>query len=108
MSQALSQMSTASRFSIATGAARHELEIELMVDKLFDEYDLGKDGSISYAEFLFAMTGLDFYLHESSYKTKTSKDISSDDEDEERRGKRKTASWPCKQRGKIPLSVLAA
>ena len=79
----LSQKSAASGFSSATGSTRHELEIELMVDKIFDEYDLDKDGSISYAEFLFAMTGLDFYLHESSYKTKTSADTGSDDEDDD-------------------------
>lgn len=57
-----------------------EKEIQSQIDQIFDEHDVDKDGTISYAEFLYAMTGLDFYLHKSSFKSKEVS-MNSDDED---------------------------
>eukprot|EP01038_Epipyxis_sp_PR26KG_P005845 gene5845-8065_t len=37
-------------------------DVDAKVDELFSQVDINNDGVISYGEFLFAMTGVDFYL----------------------------------------------
>jgi len=45
--------------------------IELKLRKLFAVADVNKDGLISYQEFLFSMTGFDYYLNTAKYNPKT-------------------------------------
>ncbi len=45
--------------------------IESKLRKLFSVADLNKDGLISYQEFLFSMTGFDYYLNTAKYNPKT-------------------------------------
>jgi Ca2+-binding EF-hand superfamily protein len=51
-------------------------KIDTKLRDVFDQADVNRDGVISYQEFLFAMTGLDYYLNGTrSYKTSTDFDV---------------------------------